>query len=55
MKDEIGGACSTHGRDEKCMRPIGRCRFSWGDNVKRYLREIVWEVVDWINLAQDRD
>jgi hypothetical protein len=25
------------------------------DNIKMDLREILWDVVDWINLAQDRD
>jgi hypothetical protein len=25
------------------------------DNIKIDLREIVWDGVDWVNLAQDRD
>jgi hypothetical protein len=25
-----------------------------GDNIRMDLREIAWEGVDWINLAQDR-
>jgi hypothetical protein len=25
------------------------------DNIKTYLREIKWGVMDWIDLAQDRD
>jgi hypothetical protein len=25
------------------------------DNIKIYLREIGWDGVDWIDLAQDRD
>jgi hypothetical protein len=25
------------------------------DNIKTYLREIVWGGVDWIDMAQDRD
>jgi hypothetical protein len=29
------------------------CR--WNDNMKMYLREIGWEGVDWIHLAQDTD
>jgi hypothetical protein len=32
----------------------GRTR-TWEDNIKIDLREIGWEVVDWINVAQDRD
>jgi hypothetical protein len=34
---------------------VGRPRRRWEDNVTMDLREIGWEVVDWINLAQDRD
>jgi hypothetical protein len=36
-------------------RPHRRCRRRWEDNIKTDLREIVWEGVDWIHLAQDRD
>jgi hypothetical protein len=32
---------------------IYRCR--WEDNIKIYLKEIEWEGVHWIHLAQDRD
>jgi hypothetical protein len=35
-------------------RPFGRRRHRWKDNVKMDLREIGWEGVDWIHLAQDR-
>jgi hypothetical protein len=28
---------------------------TWVDNIKMDLREIRWDVVDWIDLAQDRD
>jgi hypothetical protein len=27
----------------------------WEENIRMVLREILWEVVDWIHLAQDRD
>jgi hypothetical protein len=27
----------------------------WVDNIKMNLREIVWDGMDWIDLAQDRD
>jgi hypothetical protein len=27
----------------------------WEDNIRMYLREIGWEGVYWIHLAQDRD
>jgi hypothetical protein len=36
-------------------RPLGRPRRSWVDNIKIDLREIGWDGVDWIELAQDRD
>jgi hypothetical protein len=34
---------------------LGRSRRRWEDNIRMDLREIGWEVVDWIHLAQDRD
>jgi hypothetical protein len=37
------------------MRPLGRPRSRWEDNIAMDLIETVWEGVDWINLAQDRD
>jgi hypothetical protein len=36
-------------------RPLGRPRCRWVENIKMGLREIGWDGVDWINLAQDRD
>jgi hypothetical protein len=36
-------------------RPLVRPRRRWVDNIKIDLREIGWDVVDWVNLAQDRD
>jgi hypothetical protein len=36
-------------------RPPGRPRRSWVDNIKMDLREIGWDTMDWIDLAQDRD
>jgi len=35
-------------------RSVGRHRRIWEDNIRIDLREIVWETVDWIHLAQDR-
>jgi hypothetical protein len=45
-KDEMGGACSTNGEEEKCIlvgkaegkRPLGRPRWRWVDNIKMDLR-----------------
>jgi hypothetical protein len=36
-------------------RPLGRPRRRWVDNIKMDLREIGWDDMDWIDLAQDRD
>jgi hypothetical protein len=39
----------------KGRRPLGRPRRRWVDNIKMDLREVGWDGMDWINLAQDRD
>jgi hypothetical protein len=36
-------------------RPLGRPRHRWGDTIKMDLREIEWDGMDWIDLAEDRD
>jgi hypothetical protein len=36
-------------------RPLGRTRSRWVNNIKMDLREIGWDSMDWIDLAQDRD
>jgi hypothetical protein len=36
-------------------RPLGRPTRRWVDNIKMVLREIGWDGMDWIELAQDRD
>jgi hypothetical protein len=36
-------------------RPLGRRRCGWVDNIKMDLREIGWDGMDSIDLAQDRD
>jgi hypothetical protein len=35
--------------------PLERRRRRWVDNINIDLREIGWDGVDWIDLAQDRD
>jgi len=42
------------GKPER-KRPFGRPRRRWDDNIIMDLKEIGWEVVEWIHLAQDRD
>jgi hypothetical protein len=39
----------------KGKRPLRRNRHRWEDNIRLDLREIVWEDVKWMHLAQDRD
>jgi hypothetical protein len=36
-------------------RPLARSRRTWEGNIRMDFREIGWESVDWIHLAQDRD
>jgi hypothetical protein len=36
-------------------RPLGRRRRRWVDNIKIGLREIGWDGMDWIDLAQEMD
>jgi hypothetical protein len=36
-------------------RPLGRPRRRGVDNIKMDLREIGWDGVDWIDMAQARD
>jgi hypothetical protein len=36
-------------------RPLGRQRRKSMDNIKLDLREIGWDCMDWIGLAQNRD
>jgi hypothetical protein len=65
VKDGMDGACSTHGEVSNAYkilvgkperkRSLGRSRCRWEDNIRVDLKEIAWEGVDWIHLAQDRD
>jgi hypothetical protein len=36
-------------------RALGRPTRRWVDNIKMDLREIGWDVMDWIDLTEDRD
>jgi hypothetical protein len=36
-------------------RPLGRLRRRWMDTIKIDLREIGWDGIDWMDLAQNRD
>jgi hypothetical protein len=61
----MGRTCSTNGakrneyrillRNPEGKRPLGRPKRRWVDNIKMDLREIGWDDMDWIDLAQNRD
>jgi hypothetical protein len=61
----MGGVCSTNGEKRNAYRilvgkpegkrPLGRPGRRWVDNIKMDLREIGWDGVDWVDMAQDRD
>jgi len=42
------------GKPER-KRPLGRARCRWEDNIKMDLQEVGCEVMNWIELAEDRD
>jgi hypothetical protein len=37
------------------MRPFGRPRRRWEDNIKMDIQEVGCEGIDWIDMAKDRD
>jgi len=60
----MGWEYGTHGRGEECIQylvgrpeckwPLGKARRRWEDNIRKDLRDIVWEGVDWMHLTQNR-
>ena len=58
-------ACGAYGEGERRVqgfggetggrRPLGRLRHRWEDNIKMELQDVGCGVMDWIELAQDRD
>jgi hypothetical protein len=62
----MGRACSTNGDEDECirilvrkpegMRPLGRPRRRWVDNINMDLKtDRMGLYIDWIDLADDRD
>jgi hypothetical protein len=48
-------ACRILVGNPEGKRPLERPGRRWVDNIKMDLREIVWDGIDWIDMAQDRD
>jgi hypothetical protein len=70
IKDcDVGGGetCGTYGGKQQCILykvlamkvegkwPSGRHRCRWENIIQKDLKEIGWEGVEWIDLAQGRD
>jgi hypothetical protein len=61
----MGRECSTNWEKRNAYRilvgkpegkrQLGIPRHRWVSNIKMDLREIGWDSMDWIDLAQDRD
>jgi hypothetical protein len=61
----MGKACSTSGKERNAyrilvgtpegMRPLGRSRRRWVDNIQMDFREMGWCGMDLIDLSKDRD
>jgi len=52
---EMRNAYNVFVEKSEGKRQLGRPRHRWEDNIRMDLREIGWERMDWIHLAQDRD
>jgi hypothetical protein len=60
IEDEMGGICSTHGRDENAFKILvrnvkGRDGCRWDENVTIYIRETRCKVEDLVQQVQNRD
>ena len=54
MIDMLGAYRVLVGRSER-KRPLGTSRQKWEDNIKMDLKEVGYEDMDWVDLAQERD
>jgi hypothetical protein len=54
MREKRGAYRILVERPER-RRPLGRPTRRWEDNIKMDIREVGWEDMNWIDLAQDRD
>jgi hypothetical protein len=54
MGQERGVYRVLMGKPER-KRPMGKTRCRWEDNINMYLQEVGCGVMDWIELAQERE
>jgi hypothetical protein len=52
---EARNACRILVGKPEGKRPVGRPRRRWVDNIKMDLREIRWNGMNWIDVAEDGD
>jgi hypothetical protein len=52
---EMRNAYNIFVRKPGVMRPLKRPRHRWEDNIGMYLRELFWDCLDWMHLAEDTD
>jgi hypothetical protein len=53
--EEREGVCRVLVEKPEGKSPLGRPKRRWDDNIKMNLHEVGCGVMDWIELAQDRD
>jgi hypothetical protein len=64
-KNETGRICGTCGDEDrytlgfgqqtKEMRPFRKLSRRWENNIKKDIKEIRWEAVNWTDVTQDRN
>jgi hypothetical protein len=55
LKGERRGSYRPMMEQSKVKRALGRLRHRYKDNIKIYLKEMGWEIVERFDLAQDKD
>ena len=64
-KNEMGGACSVYGWEERRIQDLGgvtwrketiwKTKRRWDYNIEMDIKEVEFGAIDWIEVAQDRD
>jgi hypothetical protein len=55
MEEKRKNACNILVGKLEIKRTLERPRRRWEDNIKMYAKETRFEVVNWINICEDRD